>query len=87
LHGVAERNADVFDGMVLVNVKVPFGGDGEIEGPVASDQIEHVIEETDAGGDLGLTAAVETEADADIGLGGLAMDCGRAAHASFFQMR
>ena len=87
LHRFSERDANVFNGVVLVDVEVASGGDGEIEGPVASDEIEHMIEEADAGGDFGFATTLEREAEADIGLGGFAMDRSGAAHAPFFQMR
>ena len=81
------RDADVFDGVVLVYVEVAFGGDGEIERTVARDEIEHVIEEANAGGDFGFAAAVEREAEANVCFGGDAVDGGGAAHAPFFQVR
>ena len=87
LYGLAERDADVFDGVVLVDVEVALGGDGEIERTVTRNEIEHVIEETDAGGDFGLAAAIDQEAEADVGFLRFAMDGGRATHTSFFQMR
>src|SRR5439155_20669338 len=87
LHSFAEGDADVFDRVVLIDVEIALGGDGEIECTVTSDEIEHVIEKADACGDFGFTAAVECEAEADVGLGSLAMDGGGATHASFFQFR
>ena len=80
LHGCAEGDAHVFDGVVLVDVEIAFGGDGEIECAVAREEIEHVIEKTDAGGDFGFAAAVEREAEADVGFGGFAADGGGAGH-------
>src|ERR1700751_3577309 len=73
--------------MVLVDVEVALCGASEFKGAVTGDDIEHAIEEADAGGDFGFAAAVQRQAEADVGLSGFAMDRGGAAHASFFQVR
>jgi hypothetical protein len=44
---------------MLIDIEVAFGRDDEIEGAVAGDEVQHVIKETDAGGDFGLALAVE----------------------------
>src|SRR5439155_11250468 len=62
LHSFAEGDADVFDRVVLIDVEIALGADGEIECTVTSDEIEHVMEKTDACGDFGFTAAVDCEA-------------------------
>ena len=46
---------------------------------MAREQLEHVVEEADAGRDLGLAGAVEGQAHGDVGLGGAAADA-RGAH-------
>ncbi len=81
MHRFAERDADIFNGVVLVDVQIAFCGDVEIESAVPRDEIQHVIEEADAGGNLGFAAAIEIEAKSDIGFAGGAMDGGGAAHA------
>src|ERR1700680_3599046 len=40
---------------------------------MARDEVQHVVQETDAGGDEGGSAAVEIQADADVGFVGFAM--------------
>ena len=69
---------------MLINVEISFGFECEIEGAVARDQIEHVIEEADAGGHARATAPIKIDADADIGFICLAMNCGDSRH-YFFQ--
>jgi hypothetical protein len=59
LHGFTERNADIFDSVVLVNVEIAASGELEIQASVARDLFEHVIEETDAGAYFGFAAPVE----------------------------
>src|SRR5580704_17095578 len=45
--GFAERDASVFDGAVLIDVKVAFCFDREIERIVACHETEHAIEKAD----------------------------------------
>jgi len=47
--GLAERDADVFDRVVRVDVQVTLGVDLEIEHAVARDLVEHVLEERQGG--------------------------------------
>ena len=55
-----EHDANVFDGVVLIDVQVAIGAQGEVESAVPGEQLEHVIEEADAGGDLVLAAALRS---------------------------
>ena len=48
-HRLAERDAEVLDGVVLIDVEVAAGVDLEVEGAVPREQLEHVIEKADAG--------------------------------------
>ena len=59
---LAEGDADVLDGVVAVDVQVALGLDLEIDQAVAGDLLEHVVEEADAGGELGGAGAVEVDA-------------------------
>ena len=56
---LAEHDADVFDGVVLIDVEIAFGVEFEIEAAVLGEQLQHVIEEADAGGDLVAAAAFD----------------------------
>src|SRR5688572_18559715 len=60
-HRLAERDAEVFDGMVLIHVEVAGGADFQIETAVAGDQFQHVIEEPDAGADVISPLSVERQ--------------------------
>ena len=59
--GLAEADADVLDRVVLVDVQVALGVDRQIDRRVLGQQRQHVVEEADAGGDLGLPDAVEVQ--------------------------
>src|SRR6218665_2903692 len=75
---VAEGDAQVLGGVVGVDVQVAGAVDIQVDQPVAGGLIEHMVKETDAGAQLGLAGAVEVDAHADAGLGGVAADLGDA---------
>ena len=78
IEGLAQRDAHVLDGMVLVNVEVSIAFEFQVECAVAGEELQHVIEEANAGGDLVLAAAFDGEMDGDTRLGGIALDDGGA---------
>ena len=65
-HRLAERNADVFDGVMLIDVEVAGGLHLEIEAAMARDEIQHVIEKADAGAVVVAALAVERQRDLDL---------------------
>ena len=48
----AETDADVFDGVMIIDVQIPVGFDRQIEQAMLGEQREHVVEEPDAGADV-----------------------------------
>ena len=50
---LAEHDADILGGVVEVDMQVALGLHVEVEQPVAGEGGQHVVEEADAGGDLG----------------------------------
>jgi hypothetical protein len=54
---LAEHDADIFDGVVLVDIEVALGFELEIEATVMGEEFQHVIEETDPSRNLVSTAA------------------------------
>jgi hypothetical protein len=58
----------------------PWAVDLEVDQAVAGDLVEHVVEEADAGRELGAAAAVQVEGDADLGFLGVAAEVGGAVH-------
>ena len=71
---LAERNADVLDRVVGVDVQVALGRDIEIEHTVARDLVEHVVEKGHAGIERAAAAAVKIELDVDLRFLGVAFD-------------
>ena len=60
-HGLAEHDADVFDGVVLIHVEIARRLQRQIEAAVPREQLQHVIEEADAGRDRRTSRAVEDQ--------------------------
>ena len=56
---LAERDPEILDGVVLIDVEIAGGGDPEIVCAVPRDQLQHVIEEADARAHLIRAAPVE----------------------------
>ena len=78
LHRLPERDADVFGGVVMVDVQIALRLHGDVDARMARQQVEHVVEEADAGRDIGRAGAVEVHLDVDVGFLGLPFDRARA---------
>ncbi len=74
---LAERDAGVLDGVVLVHLEVAVDAQVEVHAGVERQRVEHVVEEADAGRDLRAAGAVDDESRVDGGLARGARD-GRA---------
>ena len=68
LEGLAQHEADIFHGVMIVDFKIAFRLDLDIEQPVARKDLEHVVEKRHAGFNFGLTLAVEIQDDTDLRL-------------------
>src|SRR5262249_37402410 len=80
-HRFAERDADVLDGVMLIDVEVTGCSEIEIESAVTREQLEHVVEKADAGPHAVAPGAVESQLQADLRFGRTATDQ-RAAHST-----
>jgi hypothetical protein len=77
IHRLTEGNAHVFDGVVLVYLQIAGGLQAEIEGAVACDEIQHVIEKSNARGDFGFASTIEIQPEIDLGFLSIALySCG-----------
>ena len=81
---LSESDGGVLGGMVRARVEVAADGHPEVDVTVASEQVEHVVEEADARGAAARTRPFEREGNADVGLTRPALDRGRAAHTPGF---
>ena len=64
---MAEDDADVFDGVVLIDVEVTGGLEFEIEPAMLGEEFEHVIQESNAGRYRVLALAFNFQLAADLG--------------------
>ena len=85
--GLSEYDADVFDGVVVVDVQVAFAGDVEVDHAVAGDLGKHMLKEGYAGVETVLSGAVEVEAEGDLGFAGVAGDADCAASCGHMECR
>ena len=78
-HRLAERDAEILDGVMLIDVEIAGGVDLQVEAAVPREQLQHVIEKADAGADVVAALAFERERQRDLRLGRSSIDY-RAAH-------
>ncbi len=76
--GLAQGDADVFDGVVAVNVQVAGAFHVQINQAVAGDLVKHVIEKANARIESRLAGAVQIHAHVYAGFGGVALHFGGA---------
>src|SRR6185436_14157772 len=68
LERLPERQRDILDGVVLVDVQIARALHVELEAAVLAELLEHVVEEAEARLRMRIGRAVEIDGDADIGL-------------------
>ena len=71
-------DAYVFGRVVLVDVQIALGANGQIEAGMARKAIEHVIEKADARGDVAPPGAIQVKDYFDLALACFAADVSRA---------
>lgn len=76
IDSLTERNTDIFDRVVRIDMQVALGFDVDIDQAVAGDLINHVIEERYAGVETRFTAAIEIDGYGDLRLQRVAGDSG-----------
>ncbi len=76
--GLPERNADIFYGVVGIDMQIAFGLDLQINQAVPGHLIEHVLEKRDTGIEMAATAAIQVHTDLDLGLQSIAFYRGLA---------
>src|SRR5690606_35425367 len=77
-HGLANGDADVFHGVVIVDVGVTVAVHFEVHHAVAGDLVHHVIQEGNAGGEADAASSIQVQFDADFGFESVALDAGDA---------
>ncbi len=74
LERLTERERDVLDRVVLVDVQITRALDGELEAPVLAELLEHVIEEAEPRLRARVRFEIEIDVDADIRFARLALN-------------
>lgn len=72
--GLAKGNANVFNGVVGIDVQIAACFDLQVEHAVAGNLIEHVIEKSDSRSQFGPTCSVEIEFNANLSFQGFSGD-------------
>lgn len=75
---LAEGNAHIFVGVVIVNFPVALGAHVKVEQAVGGNLVQHVVEEGNAGVGVALAGSFEGQADAHVGFAGFAAEAGTA---------
>ena len=65
---LAQRQADIFNRMMIVNLDVARGLERQIKEAVPGEQLQHMVEKGHPGGNLVLTAAVKLKTEPNVGL-------------------
>ena len=78
---LAQDEAHVFHGVVLIDIQITTRLQIQVEAAVPGEKLQHMVEEANAGRDFVSAMAVQIQAPADIGLGGFSMQgCGARFH-------
>lgn len=72
--GLAEGDADVLDGVVIVDMQVALALDVQVDQAVAGNLVHHVVKEGNPGIEPGLAGPIQVDGDLDLGLQGVARD-------------
>ena len=70
----AQREGGILDGVVLVDMQVALGADGQVDAAMLAYLLEHVVEEAQPRADVGMAIAIEVDTHQHIGLVGDTMD-------------
>src|SRR5882762_7669080 len=74
VESLAQGDANIFHRMVLIHVQIAVGFETKVKATVPGKEFQHVIEESNAGGNLVLSAAIDVQREVDAGLVGVALD-------------
>src|SRR5258708_756897 len=79
IKNLTQRDPNILNRVMLINIQVALRRQFQIEASMSSKELHHVVEETDACGDLILSVTLDREGDLDLRFRGLAME-GRFPH-------
>src|SRR5690554_2951042 len=73
LERLAEGDADIFHGVVVVDVEVALAGDVQVYQAVAGNLVHHVVKEGHTGVKAGFAGAIEIDLDGNLGFKGISL--------------
>jgi len=80
---LAQRDADILDGVMGVDVQIALRFDAQIDQSMTRDLVEHVIEKRKTAGELGVSGAIQIDVRLNSGLQGIALNrCDACRHAN-----
>src|SRR5690606_37246620 len=71
---LAQRDADVLDRVMSIDMQVALGGDADIHHAMPRDLIQHVIEETESAVQFGNAGAIKIDGSDNLGFKGITFD-------------
>ena len=83
LHRLSQRDADILRGVMVIDVKVADRLHRDVDARMPGQQIEHMVEEADAGRDVRCAGSIEVHRHLDVCLFGFALDSGLAHERCF----
>ncbi len=84
VEGASEYEAGILYGVVVIDVEVSLGLYGKVHAGVVGEEMQDVVEETDAGAHLGASFAVEVETHLHVRLAGLSFGFADSCHGFSF---
>ena len=72
--GFTQGNADIFDGMVIVDMQVAFALDVQVDQPMSGDLVEHVLKKRNTDIESGLTGTIQVDRGFNLGFQSIALD-------------
>ena len=72
--GLAEADADILDSMMVIDLDIPLGRNGQVEKPVDGEEGEHVVEKGHTRIDRRHTLSVNRQDQTDVRFPGLPLD-------------
>lgn len=80
IEAAAETDADIFNGVMVIDMKVANSLHCQIEQAVPREEGQHVVEEANSRGDFVLAAAVEIQRQLNLSFSGVASDRSGTGH-------
>ena len=71
---LSQRDANIFDRVMGIDMQIALGGDTDIHHAMACDLVQHVVEKAQAAIQLGNARAIKVDGSGNLGFQGIAFD-------------